>query len=204
MVGESHVAFAFDPSLQTDGHNQTKYIDDHSKGWKGFCYYDGLTMFTLPNRLENDLQKTSIKISDYKNIVFVFGTNDAIVRRDNPQPPEAYVPRYIEYIESVRTRYDLANAYVTTPFYVQPSRSWTDQERYYGHETRTDLIVRINSAIVTEASKYANVHAVSLTDIFSEGGELFHDKYSHDGVHFNELGRNRFFDVITQAIENKK
>ena len=205
MVGESHVHYAFDTSLQTDGPGQTKRILDPHRGWTAFSYHNGLTMFSVPNRLEGDLQHLSIniKISDFagKDIVFVFGTNDAILKRIGGQAIEEYTPRYIDYIEDVRDRYGLRKAYVTTPWYVQPTKTWPEPELYQNVADRDELIIRVNAAIIKEAERHSNVHVISLIDIFNEEGEKFNDKYSFDGIHFNKLGRQKFFDALADAME---
>ena len=40
--------------------------------------------------------------------------------------------------------------------------------------------------------------------IIMKDGQLFHDKYSKDGVHLNELGSQKFLNNLETIIYNKR
>ena len=217
MVGESHVSFAFDPSLQFDVHGGSKVITDAEGGWKGFCYYGGATIFSVPDKLVNDLEYAGISLGNYrgKDIVFNFGTNDSLFFKRDRAMPDDYVYKYIEFIEGVRSKYGFRNAYVTTPWYIRHdvyeykhmNQFWADAERegrFSEPLVRDQVIAKIDEAIIKETSNYQNIHAVSMLNLFNEDGELFNKKYTLDGVHFNETGRKLFFDVITREMKQQE
>ena len=207
MIGESHIHYAFDTSLHTTVNRNKKVcriITDPEGGWKGFSYYNGLMMFSLEGRLENDLKKAGIYIQGYKDkkVVFIFGTSTSIAHKEGRLSPQEYVCRYVDYIEGLCQRYGIRKVYITTPWYVGD-----DSHSHPGYSARTDktnvniIIKQIHDEVTKAADRHPDIAVIPMIDLFNEDGELFNKRYSLDGVHFNELGRQKFFDLITQAIK---
>jgi hypothetical protein len=63
------------------------------------------------------------------------------------------------------------------------------------------IVKQVHDEVTKAAGRHPGIVVIPMIDLFNEDGELFNKRYSRDGVHFNELGRQKFFDLITQAIK---
>lgn len=214
LIGESHVSFAVghDPQTPRTMFPEEKifFYEGYQHGqqiWQGYSYHRGLKTFEASNQVDKDLSAAGISLSNYDNVVLILGTNETAFHVRNSRPYAEYLHNYVDYVEQLRLRNNLQRIFIATPFYahhnVRGYGRWSgpDWEPLFKSTDERDASVReFTDAVIHEAQRYDNVHIIKLLDIFNEDGELFNSRYSLDGMHFNELGRQKFFEVISSAM----
>lgn len=202
IVGDSHPHFAFDINDQTVITEDLRII--HAQDWVGISHYSGLTIYSATKNIEKELLENDINISGCENVVYIFGSNDALVKRENAKHPSEYVGEYIQSIENIRAKYSLKKAYVIIPFHIRD----LEHLEYWDHirqgirnfQDSNKLIIDIRDAIIKEAKDYKDVHVIDMTNLFYEDNDHFHEKYSRDGMHFNEAGKKKFFEKLKEEM----
>lgn len=204
IIGDSHIHFAFDNSYQSAPDSSMRII--RNEEWIGISYRDGLTIWSAIKDMENKIEKYKINTSSCENIVCMFGSNDAFIKRENGLHPSQYINDYLESIENIRVKYNFKNAYVIAPHHVRDLsnvRYWDSiKGKLNTFEKSNKMIEDIRDYIISESKKYKYVHGIDMLNLFDENGDQFNEKYSLDGMHFNILGRTKFFDKINESLKN--
>lgn len=202
IVGDSHVHFAFDFECQTIATDCIRLIK--TDDWLGLSHRDGLTIWSATKNMESELLEHNVDIGSCENVVYIFGSNDALVKRENGKKPKEFMGAYIKSIDDLRVKYGMKNAYVIAPHHIRDLSNleyWDPvREQLNDFETSNNMIKDIAKAIKTETKKYKHVHMVDITNLFNEDGDPFNEKYSLDGMHFNEIGKLLFFSKLEQAM----
>lgn len=203
IVGDSHIHFAFNEVDQTSITECLKLIK--SDGWTGLSHRDGLTIYSASRNIEDELLSNNIDIPAHINMVWMFGTNDALINRKEGKSPEEYIPIYIDSIERIRIKYKIKKAYVICPFYInrldQISHWDPIRSKMNSYEQMNHIIEGIRRNILSECKKYKNIYAIDMSKLFEIKEDLFATEYCLDGVHFNAEGQKIFLDRIKKIID---
>ena len=202
IVGDSHVHFAFNEVEQSSITECLKIIQ--CKDWTGLSHKDGVTIYSASRNIEKELILNGIDISRYSNMFWMFGTNDALINRMGGQSPKEYVFNYINSIENIRLKYGIEKSYVICPFYINlldEISHWDPiRDKMNTHKDMNDIILNIKKNIILESYKYKNIEVLDMHEIFKIGEENFAKIYSLDGVHFNNKGRDLFWNKIKESL----
>ena len=208
LIGDSHVHYAFseiDKISTKDVTERLRLVETFD--WTSLSYWiNGISIFSVSRNLDSDMSLSNIDLYKYTNMFLIFGTNDALIYRENRQSWEECIPYYLESIEKIRIKYGIKKAYVICPFYIKNLDNidcW-DSLRYKlnSYDDMNHIIKDIKENIILESQQYENINCIDMSNLFQTEEELFATEYSLDGVHFNNQGQKIFFNKIYEGISN--
>lgn len=190
IIGESHIAHMFDRSDQTIISADLHMIANSS--WRGYCWTYGKTFKGAIKTFASLFRRQDM--SKYENCFFLLGTNDILIKTIDLENP---IKDYVAFVNSMSEMYGFKRTFILTPFYFNQK---CDLIETFSANLQVGIIKKL---LVNEGLNYPNIHILDITDIFSKDDQLFHDDYSkEDGIHFNDIGKDMFFNRINEAIDN--
>lgn len=196
MIGDSNVDFALSKDLINITFKDVNVLNTDK--WTGIACH-GLTMYSCTNKLEKYIEETKIDFNKYSNVVFLFGTCDIIRKIKNREFPNTYSNKYVEFVEKIRQKYSIKNAYIISPWFIRDLKHEsfrTNGRPYNDLKTSYKITEIMNHSLRENVSNYKNIYLISMINLFEENREKFNKKYSFDGVHFNDLGKEKFLKEL--------
>lgn len=169
----------------------------------GLSFYMGSTMWSFPNYIDTTLAIVREDFSEFKNTLFLFGTND--VMKVEKDPLHICVDRYLNKVVELSERLQLPHPLILSP---TPSRNphtspeWIKNSNIY--HPFEDIKARFKEVdtLLQQGCQSRSLDFLSMYELLNLDGSLNPD-YSLDDIHFNNAGRLLYLERLDTHLQSQ-